>query len=626
MPDTAATPDNSPIPPSVAAPQDDWAATAQPDAAAQAPAADTPPAIAPNLMNPPPDISKMQAADAPAPVVTSTKPGGIAGLVQDIADLFAGKTRPEIGTDQQGNKYVKTTSLTRGQQWEKIAGEALTGAAKGLAAGRGRGNLGAAAAAGVDAGQQMNQQADQKQKDMTAEARQQNLDNANNQMLRMNMAEQSMKMAAMKTQATQNGIKFADDQTDRLLKEGGTVLGTMAKPDDLRNILKVNPDVMQDMIQKHQIEIMPHYNPDGTPGGFKVIKMPDGYRTNLIPDGAEFKTFDETTGQYQTHKVSGPITQGEIDDYNHAAGVAGLKWQNDKQEQNLKGAQTAEANAKAANAPAETAELRARTAASYAQANESNAKALTEKEKQSQVNDPALVDEIGSGKMAPERLSYLITRNPDLLQKVAERYPDFDSSKVASYAGVYKEFTSTKPGTAGAALNNGGTALKHLAELSRMNTVASHLPGSPAYNAYQDKAGTVASELAKFYGNTSLPAIAEIKSKLTTNMPGTRQAGITTQAQSMGDKLDSYEQTWRNAAPSSKYEAPMPQIDREAIEARAALDPKFKQRQVQQQAAPAATSPTTHAFSQSAWQATHRGQDVNAAAQAAKAQGYEVIP
>jgi hypothetical protein len=64
----------------------------------------------------------------------------------------------------------------------------------------------------------------------------------------------------------------------------------------------------------------------------------------------------------------------------------------------------------------------------------------------------------------------------------------------------------------------------------------------------------------------------------------------------MGDRLDNYEQKWRNASPSDAYEAPMPGIDMRAKEARAALDPDYKQRLAQelqtnpaQHVAPAAT-------------------------------------
>jgi hypothetical protein len=180
---------------------------------------------------------------------------------------------------------------------------------------------------------------------------------------------------------------------------------------------------------------------------------------------------------------------------------------------------------------------------------------------------------IATGHIVPDRMGYLLSKNPGLIQGVMAVDPSFDISKAQTYPTTYKDFTSGKTSVA---LNSGGTALTHLQELSAMNTDASHIPGTPAYNAYQNKADTVASELAKFYGDATIPAIASIKKTLTATLPGNRQAAIETQAKSMGDKLDAYQQTWENAAPSKAYQAPMPGISPKALAARAALDPSYK--------------------------------------------------
>ncbi len=190
-------------------------------------------------------------------------------------------------------------------------------------------------------------------------------------------------------------------------------------------------------------------------------------------------------------------------------------------------------------------------------------------------SEQTLVHEIGAGRMVIDRLGYLATRKPEILEAVARSFPDFDSSKAASYPATYKEFTSTKANTAGGALNAGGTALQHLYELQQLNTVASHIPHSPSWTAYQNKADTLSTELAKFYGDATIPAIAAIKNTLTSTLPGNREAAITTQAQSMGRKFDSYQTQWENAAPSKAYEAPMPNVSQGAKQARAALDPDY---------------------------------------------------
>ena len=181
---------------------------------------------------------------------------------------------------------------------------------------------------------------------------------------------------------------------------------------------------------------------------------------------------------------------------------------------------------------------------------------------------------IGEGRAPLNNPAYLLARKPEIMDAVAKAYPDFDASKIKSYQDTYKDYTSGKTSIA---LNSGGTALGHLRELQALNTSASHILGTPAHNAYINKADTVASELAKFYGDATVPAIAAIKDTLTATLPGNREAAIRTQAQSMGDKLDSFETEWTNAAPSKAYQAPMPGISLQAKQARAALDPTYAQ-------------------------------------------------
>lgn len=178
---------------------------------------------------------------------------------------------------------------------------------------------------------------------------------------------------------------------------------------------------------------------------------------------------------------------------------------------------------------------------------------------------------IASGHVAPERLSYLLTRNPGLIQGVLQIDPSFDSSKAAAYPKVYQDFTSGKTSIA---LNAGATALGHLEELKELNTDASHIPHTASWTRYQNKATTLATELAKFYGDATIPAIESIRNSLTSTLPGNRDAAIETQAQSMGDKFDAYRQQWENAAPSQAYEAPMPGISQKALSALRSLAPE----------------------------------------------------
>lgn len=534
-------------------------------------------------------------------ILTPAKRTGVAGVVDDIRDVLAGTHRPEIAHDQNGDAYVKETSLTHGQQWRKIIGNALEGAAAGLAHGRGAGHMGDAALAGVQMGEQQHKQDEQEQDRMTEQARQETLDNANRQMLRMNLAERAWKLQREPIEAAQKDVAFSQGQIDRFQKQGGQVLGTAVHPWDIGSILKVNPELAADLVKRQVVELVPAFDGEGKPAGVTVVKMPDAYRKEMAPKGTSFATWDAVNHQVVYHETADPITNGEIDDYNTKAMADMMAWHN--AEAKLKQTQTAadkntadakQAGANAGKAVAETAKTNAETkivptqgALNVARTNEANAAAEKNRAEANKATAEAggtsLADAIGTGHIAPERIGYLLARNPQLLQQVVAKYPDFDTSKAEAYPQVYKEFTSTKKNTAGFALNSGATSLRHMLELKELNTVASHIPGTAAYNAYMNKADTLSTELAAFYGDSTIPAIRHIKDTLTATLPGQREAGINTQAQSMGDKFDSYEQQWRNGAPSKAYEAPMPHIDDAAKEARAKLDPRYRQRLVTEQ-------------------------------------------
>jgi hypothetical protein len=133
----------------------------------------------------------------------------------------------------------------------------------------------------------------------------------------------------------------------------------------------------------------------------------------------------------------------------------------------------------------------------------------------------------------------------------------------------------------------------HLASLERLNTDESYIPGTAAHKDYINQATTLATELAKFYGDATIPAIDKIYQSLTGIQRGT---AIRRQATSMSKKMDEYRQQWVNAAPSSIYEAQMPRLAPEAEEARKHFDPEYrdwvgKQQQHQQQPSPAAAAP-----------------------------------
>lgn len=319
-----------------------------------------------------PDMSQSKVPEEPTqPMVLRPKRGGLLGVVDKIADALTGSTRPEIYTDEQGNEFVQHHTISRGAQWAKIGAEALHGAAAGLAAGKGAGNMGKGALAGWEAGAQDAQKEKDNETQMDDKAQADMVNRANYQMLQMKLAEQGWRNARLQTDADQKDIEFSQGQIDRFVKEGGQVLGTAAHPGDIQGILKTNPTTMEDLIKHGTIQIVPSRTPDGHMG-VTVIKMPSDYRTKMLPTGAVFHTFDPVNHVMVEHKSSDPMTQGEADDYDAKASADQLKWTGDKKEQDLKDAQAKNQNSEATNRDLTTP---VENDLKKAQTNEANARA-----------------------------------------------------------------------------------------------------------------------------------------------------------------------------------------------------------------------------------------------------------
>ena len=205
-------------------------------------------------------------------------------------------------------------------------------------------------------------------------------------------------------------------------------------------------------------------------------------------------------------------------------------------------------------------------------------------------NEDALIDSIGTGKIEINKLGRMLQKDPQLAVKIAQRYPDFDTTKVNSYLQVHHAFTS---GREAQQLTSGDAVLQHLKELKDMNTVQSHIPGTPEWNAYQNHLNTVAHELAGFYGHVTDQSVSGYKSKLGSNLPGTRDTAILDQAHTMGDRLDAMKKRYIDAAPSKFYQAEFPDISDKGKDARAALDPAYKNQRVSEQSGARQQNPQT---------------------------------
>jgi len=516
----------------------------------------------------PPKNATAQPVAAPPPTAQPVRPGGLRGFVDKMLDSMAGTDTSRVRKEPDGTLYLQHETPTRGQQWLRIAVEGLRGAAAGMAAGKGAGNQGKALEAGIEAGDKAQGQKEEDYKN-------QQLAVANSQALKHQMAANAFAMTRLQVKAAQEDIEFSEKRGKELEGDGGRPMGRVSQLTDLTKLMRDTPGFHDDQAQHDVFQPVQQYDENGKANGFEIYRMPQGWGEETTPPGTVFHVFNPILnggkGGLEEQKTTEWTPKSKINSYEMAAGTASQDYALKAADVAAKQAEPGKTNAEAAEARATAAVKPSEAAKNYAEAGKDRAEAAAAGGE----NDQGTVDLIGQGRAQLATLSRMLSKNPQLLEAVTQKYPGFDGNKVQSYLKTYEDFTSGKTSTA---LNSGGVAFKHLQELRALNTVGSHVPGTPAYNAYQNKADTVATELAKFYGDSTVPGIAAIKSTLTSTLPGTRQAAISTQSKSMGDKMDQYEQQWKNAAPSAAYEAPLPGIGLEAKEARAALDPGYAQR------------------------------------------------
>ena len=308
----------------------------------------------------------MPSYTTPTRTMTPVKRGGLLGVVDGIADVLAGKTTPEIYKDQDGNAFIKPSPLSRSQQWERIGAEAFTGAMKGMAAGKGAGNLGKAGAAGVDQGEEMAKQRQQQEKDMTAEARQQTLDAGNHQLLTQKLAIGAMDLARMKVKGTQDDIDFSEKQQDFLEAHHGVLIGHASDPKELAQIMIKTPEFNENHIQRNLLQPVTVYGPDGAVTGFNIYQMPPGANREMAPAGTEFYVWDALNRKMVTQKTSDPRPMMDIFTYNNAAAAA-------RDEQAAKDATSAHMKAETAASKATADEAPSKISENLAEATEHRA-------------------------------------------------------------------------------------------------------------------------------------------------------------------------------------------------------------------------------------------------------------
>jgi hypothetical protein len=494
-----------------------------------------------------------------------------------ILNALGGSDQVALQRDPQTGKMVATQVKSGpGQQWKQI----ISGALSGYSAGAGIRGPGAGAAkfgAGFNAtkgeAQQRQQQARQQANedfDMQLKAA---TSNAQNALLTHQITKSTFELGREQVQASAEDSNRENTFAD-LISQGGAGsqdLGVFPDFDSVVKAFKANPD-LHDHQAGGRIVAIPHVNGDGKVDGVHAaLVSPDWLNSKINQDlPITERTYQNGKLEESTYTIpAGTLTGDQYSKLVMSQSADALKAYTDAATQSREANRAMHENrasdATAAHENAETAMLNGANPGGGPTPAGGGA--------------PTVVDMIGTGQMPVGRMAYLLSRNPGLANAVAQKYPAFDGSKIDAYTAAYKDFTS---GDVSKKLNSGATALQHLQELLKLNTVESHIPGTGDYNAYMNKADTVSSELAQFYGTDTIPGIASIKKTLVATLPYMRKRGIQTQAQSMADKFGNYVQQWNNAAPSATYQARMPGISDNAIEALKSLDPDYDKSSVAQ--------------------------------------------
>ena len=520
------------------------------------------------------DASQQPGSNQPV-VLQPVKRGGILGVMDDIAHALTGNaTRPEFATDNQGNKYVKETTLSSGEQWRKITGELLAGAAAGLAAGQGAGNMGKAPLAGIQAQQRQQQQEDAQRQNMTAEARQENIDRGNRVMQNMQMTKMSWDLTNAQHVASQDDVKFFRSQQDDLLKQGGKVVGTAKDPKDISGILKESPDAVQAMIQHGTLIPVQAVDDDGNRIGTTFIRMPDDYATKLMPAGTKLPVWNAQTHKIDYQNTADPIDAAHFQVMSQGAGLQAQQWadaqhkqklEDEKQrsETNLQSAEAIHARAEAGQASATAAKTREETRQLQSTPGANVATDINTLPVTAQNALKGLADYSVSPETFPQK-KYAKSNEMDRETAIGlakQLNPDYDETQYKSRNKLRQDFAS---GQARKTINSLNTAVQHLDRMAQsgaalqnggsqfVNAVGNwwnNAAGHPEVTVFKNDSNAVANELASVFKGTGATdqEIKAWKDTISTaSSPQQIRGSIDEALQLMNGRLKAIDDQWKS--------------------------------------------------------------------------------
>lgn len=202
-------------------------------------------------------------------------------------------------------------------------------------------------------------------------------------------------------------------------------------------------------------------------------------------------------------------------------------------------------------------------------------------------------------------------------EAMMKAYPDYDIGKAKEYPKLVQDFTT---GPTSKALTSYGTALNHARALFDNTGPQSYIPGTDEYKRYNQDVTYVATEVAKALNPTGVATESSIQEQEKALRSVTnRKAAIQNAGDILAGKMTETKQRWQNGQVRPSYQPPMPSISPTAEANAEYLKSGGNPAALQKPA------PESHDFNLAAWSKANPGKDVNAAAAAAKAKGFNVV-
>lgn len=356
-----------------------------------------------------PAASDIAPANAPVPRVPMQwqppRRSGLAGIIDEFRDAIAGSPGHQIYTDEQGNKYVGAAPDSNRGKWMRVAANLAQGAARGYAAGQGPGGQGRAFAAGFGNAQQQQDRQRQQTKELTAEARQENLERFNTVMQQLQLTKMSFENTRLGMELNESAIKFSQEQNDRQNTLHHTDLGVYDDHFNIADVVKQDPSAVKDWID-HKIEIIPEVGTDGKQHGVHLWLRTTPLHSGVAPAGTSVWDFQPPSkpgekGTMVEHHTTEPKNDDEIMQHNTDAFKKYTDWEVERQKPALQAAQLDDLKAQAKERAANTT----KAIADAAKANAETRKLRLETDSENVITDNTSAQELGQmmvdGRAAP---------------------------------------------------------------------------------------------------------------------------------------------------------------------------------------------------------------------------------